>query len=372
MKLKKAGLIPLAAATAIAAVLALSLLALGHAQASPAAPVVTGIPRYYAIATEGRVSHDQLASITVTVGDVHTGKTVATVTLPAISEIEGTNAAVGVSAAGDDRTFVVGRRDVWGDTDFFLVHIAPGAKPAATVRHLPVPETAFGAVLASAVSPNGRELAVLSVRGNGTTLRTYSVRSGAVLRTWTAAAWKYQGTQAWAADVSWTADSRQVGFSTVPSPKPYPSAGALQQRLIGAAAPSGNLVTRSAVVLKAPANCSSLLLTPDGGTVVCGTQVNLLSTASTVSCGTAKPMFVAYSARTGRRLRVLYQYPGTCRSAEYTVLWSDNAARHVIGEAYTTFAGDPPYTDRYGVAAAGEFTKFTIPRLGQWWSGPAF
>jgi hypothetical protein len=372
MKLKQAWLVPFAAAVAIAAALTLSRVALGRAQASPGAPVVTGIPRYFAIATEGKVSHDEMASITVTVGDVHTGKTVATVALPAISEIEGTNAAVGVSAAGDDRTFVVGRRDVWGDTDFFLVHIAPGAKTVATVRHLPIPETAYGAVLASAVSPNGRELAVLSVRGKGTTLRTYSVGSGAVVRTWTAAAWQYQGTQGWLADVSWTADSRQVGFSTVPSAQPYPSAGALQERLVDAAAPSGNLVTRSRVVLKAPGRCSSLLLTPDGGTVVCGTQVNLLSTASTASCGTARPMFVAYSARTGQRLRVLYQYPGTCRSAVYSVLWSDSAARHVIGEAYTTFTSDPPYTDRYGVAAGGKFTKFAIPRLGQWWSGPAF
>jgi hypothetical protein len=83
-------------------------------------------------------------------------------------------------------------------------------------------------------------------------------------------------------------------------------------------------------------------------------------------------VFVAYSAATGQRLRILYQYPGACKSAEYYVLWSDNAARHVIGEAYTVFSGNPPYTDRWGVAAAGKFAKFAIPRLGQWWSGPAF
>jgi hypothetical protein len=44
----------------------------------------------------------------------------------------------------------------------------------------------------------------------------------------------------------------------------------------------------------------------------------------------------------------------------------------VIGESLTTFQGDPPYTNRYGVAAAGKFVKFPVPQLGQWYSGPAF
>jgi hypothetical protein len=55
-----------------------------------------------------------------------------------------------------------------------------------------------------------------------------------------------------------------------------------------------------------------------------------------------------------------------------TVLWSDDSAQHVIGESYTTFQGNPPYTNRYGVAAAGKFTKFAVPQYGQWYSGPAF
>jgi hypothetical protein len=42
------------------------------------------------------------------------------------------SAAVGVSAAADDRTFVVGRRDSWGNVDYFLVRVTPGAKQAAT------------------------------------------------------------------------------------------------------------------------------------------------------------------------------------------------------------------------------------------------
>jgi hypothetical protein len=58
--------------------------------------------------------------------------------------------------------------------------------------------------------PNGQQLAVLSVRGNGTTLRVYSVASGATLRTWTAGTWKSQAYVHQFPGVSWTADSRQV------------------------------------------------------------------------------------------------------------------------------------------------------------------
>ena len=81
-------------------------------------------------------------------------------------------------------------------------------------------------------------------------------------------------------------------------------------------------------------------------------------------------MFVAYSAATGKRLRVLYQYTGSCVWTMNTVLWSDDSARHVIGESQTTFQGNPPeFSLRFGVAAAGKFAKFQTPVLE---SGPAF
>jgi hypothetical protein len=379
-RITEAWMIPLGAA-ALVAVLALSLVTLRHAEApSPAPaktgtvpPAVAGIPRYYAVATEGPVSHAEMAAIKVTVGDVRTGKTIASVDLPAISEFGGVNAAVGVSAAGDDRTFVVGRKDSWGDVDYFLVRIDPRAKQVATVEHLPVPETAVGVLLGFAVSPDGKDLAVLSMRGNGTTLRIYSVKSGATLRTWTAATWQNPYTQnPQGTTVSWTADNRQVAFSRVVYTSGNSSEGALEERLIGVTAPSGDLASASKVAFKAPGNCSSLVLTPDGGTVVCGTAYHPLVTGP-ADCAKNEPMFVAYSATTGQRLRILYQYMGACTSAEDTVLWADDSAQHVIGERQITFQDNPlHYTDGYGVAAAGKFTQFSFRPLGQWYSGPAF
>jgi hypothetical protein len=379
VKMKETWMIPLGAAAAVAA-LAVSLVAIRHAEPPRPAPAngsstaVGGIPRYYAIATEGPVSHNGQAAIDVTVGDVRTGTTLAAVALPAIYEGVGVNSAVGVSATGNDRAFVVGRRDSWGNVEYFLVRIAPGTKQVATLTQLPIPLTSPGELLGFAVSPDGKELAALSVRGNGTTLRIYSVTSGAVLRTWIAGTWRNQTDEIlWQPGVSWTADGRQVAFSTVVTTGRGPSDSALVERLIGATQPSGDLAAASRVVLKAPDNCASLLLTPDGGTVVCATRVDSVYPAAPVTCGKNQPMFVAYSAATGKLLRILYRYPGPCRSAIYAVLWSDASARHVIGEAWTTFKGNPPrYTERYGVAAAGKFTKFPVAKHGQNYSGPAF
>ena len=407
-RIKETWLIPLGAAAVVVA-LALTLVSLRHTaamgpagatggidgQADPAA--VAAVPRYYAIATEGPVSHDERAAISVTVGDIRTGTALATVTLPAVFTLEGTNSAVGVSAASDDRTFVVGRRNTYGGITFFLVHIAPGTKQVATVEQLPIPDLAVGLLLGFAISPDGKELAVLSVRGNGTTLRTYSVKTGAPLRTWVASTWTNQlNGNLLQTGVSWTADSRNVAFSTVVVTEGSTAVttagpvvaieagkkigvGALEEHLIGATQPSGDLAAASKLVFKAPGNCSSLLLTPDGGTVVCATQItNSFSTSSSgaiqetkpTDCGKDGPKFVAYSATTGKLLHVLYQYTGACNQGVDTVLWSDASARHVIGEQ-EVFQGDQHF-DRYGVAAAGTFTKFPVAQHGQWYSGPAF
>jgi hypothetical protein len=83
-------------------------------------------------------------------------------------------------------------------------------------------------------------------------------------------------------------------------------------------------------------------------------------------------MFVSYSASTGKRLRVLYQYTGACDVAVDSVLWTDDSARHVIGEQYSFQRKPPTVTDRWGVAAGGKFIKFPVAQHGQRYSGPAF
>ena len=104
-KFKDTWIIPLSAAAAVVA-LALTLVTLRQPGASSSASSTGGtsaaadpaalaaIPRYYAIATEGPVSHEGKAVVNVTVGDVRTGKSIATVATPAVYEMVGTSAAV--------------------------------------------------------------------------------------------------------------------------------------------------------------------------------------------------------------------------------------------------------------------------------------
>jgi hypothetical protein len=340
----------------------------GSAPAISGAQAVAAIPRYFAVATQKNISHIHHGEIDVTVGDVRTGKTVATAVLPSNDQ----SATVGVSAASDDRSFVVGRRTIDGGLGFFLVQFDP-AKKAATFRPLPVPAFNPGEMLGFAVSPNARELAVLSVRGDGTTVATYSVTTGATLRTWTAGAWKFQGNGVVRGGVSWTADSRQVAFTTGVSKL----TGPLVERVISTATPSGDLAAGSRVIFAAPGSCTSLLLTPGGGAVVCGTTVNYpgpVPPATAPGCGAGRqPMFVSYSVATGRQAGIAYQYPGACSAAVFTVLWADNSGRHVIGETQMAPAGQGmAITGQYGVASAGTFTKLPVPALGQWSGQPAW
>jgi hypothetical protein len=381
-RIRETWLVPLGAAAAVAALALALVIVRGTEGPLPApalngtiAPPVAGIPRYYAIASEGKQSHDGQAAISVTIADVYTRKAIATVATPPVS-VGGNSSVAGLSATADDRTFVVGSRNIDDGVGYYLVQVNPGPRPVAKIEQLPIPQVAVGNLLGFAVSPDGRELAVLTVRGNGTTLRVYSVESGATLRTWIAGSWRFQGNgMEQQAGVSWTADGRQVAFSTAIGGTTY--SGVLEERLIAATAPSGDLAAASKVVLRAPGNCSSLLLTPDGGTVVCATLVNFppptsldRRPAAPAVCGKDGPAFVAYSAVTGKRLRVLYQYAGTCDYGVETVLWADNSARHVIGEQY--LSQQHQVTDRYGVAAAGQFSKFQVAQHGQWYSGPAF
>jgi hypothetical protein len=349
----------------------------GSSSASGSAPAISGaravaaVPRYFAVATQGKVSHAGQASIDVAVRDTATGKTVASAALPAVAPYPN-GSAWGVSTTADDRTFVVARMNIYSAVTYFQVHIAPGTKQAATVTKLPVPDVNSGAFLGFAVSPDGQQLATLSERGNGTTLRVYSVETGATLRSWTAATWRYQAYGVLQAGVSWTADSRQVAFATGQT-----TTGPLVERVISTATPNGDLAAGSRVIFTAPGSCTSLLLTPNGGTVVCATTVNYpgpTPPATAPGCGAGRrPMFVSYSVATGRQAGIAYQYPGACSSAVFTVLWADDSGRHVIGETQIAQPGQGmSITGQYGVASAGTFTKLPVPPLGPWSVQPAW
>jgi hypothetical protein len=110
----------------------------------------------------------------------------------------------------------------------------------------------------------------------------------------------------------------------------------------------------------------ALLLAPSADGIVSAEESALVGEAN-------REVLAALRALPARqRLRVLYQYTGACDQGVDTVLWSDDSARHVIGEQELFQRNPSQHFDRYGVAAAGNFTKFPVAQHGQWYSGPAF
>jgi hypothetical protein len=201
-------LTPLAAA-AVMIMLAITLVTLRN---MPNGPVATAakptaasdaVPAYYAELVQepgGENNPDQIQ-----VRETRTGHLVATV-----NPSPGATFA-GVTGAADDRTFVVdtqpGAIQSLHPLDqpvlprtWYLLRLFPGSARPATLTRLPIPSSPLGTgVDAIALSPDGTRLAVafqtpgrgMTPSGepapNGTvTLRVYSLRTGAVLRAWSA------------------------------------------------------------------------------------------------------------------------------------------------------------------------------------------
>ena len=118
------------------------------------------------------------------IGNTVTGAKVATVTPPKGSTF------FGVTAAADDRTFVVdtdtkiGVADICMARTFYLLKLAPGSSSPTRLTKLAIPSV--GCTAAMALSASGRELAVASFTKDSKAeqLRIYSVATGQLLHSW--------------------------------------------------------------------------------------------------------------------------------------------------------------------------------------------
>jgi hypothetical protein len=361
-------LTPLAAAAAAAAVVAtlvvvrgLDLLPSASRSATVTAPAT--VPRYYAVVDRPSTGYPGTGDVIV--GDDRTGQVIATVSPPhglQFDKLEG---------GSDDRTFVVMASsqatsgtapDTW-----YLLRIAPGTAHPYQLTKLSIQLPATSASdIAYALSPDNRELAVesqSSASSSVTTLGVYSVSSGRPLRAWTTS----KNITSGPADVSlsWLPDGRQLAFSAW-SQTTNP-AGSLQLRTVDTAGSGTDLMAASrallTVTLSGPSTCAALSVTPDGGTVVCGTQYNFLSGSggSDAGCANGGLEFTAYSVRTGQPVGVLYQYRGACSNGLSYVLWTDASAGEIIGTTVInpTSGGKP--SGQVGVIANGHISLFKIP-----------
>jgi hypothetical protein len=322
---------PLAAAALVTA-LALVLVLLRQApppQPGPAAPTSTpsvpaSVPRYYVVTA-------RLGGVRV--GDDRTGRTVANVAAPPAQDF------TGVTAAADDRTFVLTDYDNFkAETTWYLLRITPGTAHPARLTQLPI-EPLRTRINGLALSADGRELAVMFNAASGLQLSTYSVSSGALLGSW------HTSTDYWmlrtggdnAYGLSWLADGRHIAFRFDAYAK-NSLTHLVTVRTLDLAAAGRDLLADSRLDLQLPLSvtkpvltelCSSSLVTPDGGQVICGTAG--ITVQEHPGCTGTPPSFDSYSTATGALHHVLFPPYRQCSGGAAVPLWTNSSESLVIG-----------------------------------------
>jgi hypothetical protein len=278
--------------------------------------------------------------------------------------------------ASDDQTFIVqavpkptgpvtDQPDTW-----YLLRIAPGtAHPYQLSKLLIKLPGSSPDGIEFALSPDDRELAVESLGDQSSsrdtaTLALYSVSSGAELRAWTAS--KFTPGMA-AGTLSWLSSGRQLAFTDEP-----PGAGQLVQlRTLDVTGSGTDLITASRVELtlksrdSSPSNCYSMHLSPDGGTVICGTQYAFVDggPGTNAGCASGGLEFTAYSRRTGKPVRVLYQYQGACHNGISMVLWMNASGTEIIGSTQIDIANEGgKHAGQVGVMTGGHIRLLKLPK----------
>jgi len=347
---------------------------------SPATPPLShGVPRYY-VALDGPTG-DNPAPAKVVVGDTVTGRRLLT-----LGPFAG-GGAVSVTAAADGLTFVVGAGHYRAPappapTAWYLIHITPGPPVSATVRALPLPASASGWAISTALSPDGTELAMIGDPGGQTVLRIYSVATGAVLRTW--AEPRPGGATLWfPGTLWWTNDGRTLAWGYSGAER----AETFGVWLLQVTRPGHNLVADSRLAWSTQVlgsfdpnrvrslSCAgvgpSVLVTGDGKTIVCGAWGVLRAPGNLPNgtCPKAPPWndegFLEYSAATGKLARTLYRASTSCviETDPTQVLWASATGGTMIGFFYfdSVFPEPTPPVIRFGVYRDHTFTPLPVP-----------
>jgi hypothetical protein len=215
------------------------------------------------------------------VGDTLSGAKVSTVTPPKGSTF------YGVTAAADDRTFVVdtdtkiGIADICMTRTFYLLKLAPGTSSPTRLTKLGIPSV--GCTAAIALSASGRELAVasFSMGSKVEQLRIYSVATGQLVHGWSTDDTSVFDSGANVIDdenrgLYWVDDDRELTFPTIGQ---TPTAENETVRMLNVTAGGSDLISGSRVIWSMsssgdnyPSGCEwdqDPLVSADGKTVVC-------------------------------------------------------------------------------------------------------
>jgi hypothetical protein len=303
------------------------------------------------------------------VGDDRTGHRVTVVPSPRGQDF------TGVTGAADDRTFVVSSYDnAKAETTWYLLRIYPGGAFPAVLTPIHIAPLR-AQVKGLALTQDGRTLAVMFDGSSGVQLSTYSVSSGALLRSWhtSTAYWMLRADGANAYGLSWLADGRHVAFRFDAYAK-NSTTHLVTVRTLDVTAAGHDLLADSRLDLQLPLSdtrpepteqCYSSLATPDGRSVICGTAgITAQGTQSRPGCSGTPPSFDSYSTATGAFLRALSPPYRTCSSGAAVPVWTDSSASQVIGLIQRTATAHEPGAPELGLMVDGDFTPFPAGSIG--------
>jgi hypothetical protein len=265
-------------------------------QAVPAIAQPTGpMPRYYVTAfqTFGGGGDGEPATFAV-VHDSVTGAALATVRLPTLTAQGGTG-GLRISAAGDDRTFLITQQPGSAVIGFYLLRLAADGRSAKLSKqpvNLPRPLS----VVDQALSPDGRRLA-LAVQDCGSTSCRYDGIRVVTLATGAVSSWTTRA-NGFPLNVSWVGNG-QVAFEWQSDAQGGQQTG---YRLLSLSGTRRDLLAARAIGSPAPESTHyvpAALVTANGSIVVTSTVQNMPG-------GTVVAKIIELSARTGQLLRVLH------------------------------------------------------------------
>jgi hypothetical protein len=311
----------------------------GPGPASPAVSAPDVTPRYYLeYGWVGKTGH-----VGMSVGDVQTGKTLGSYdNLP-----KGESFAWKAAGAGDDRTFVASlavfpslTSQVIDPARFYLVRIFPGTADPVRVTPLAIRATLADAEVTSmALSADGSELAVVFATAYAKTvsLGVYSVATGRLQHSWSAAGNGAARGDSLVTDVSWVGDGT-VAFASIQTPNVRQ-----EVRTLNVNAPAAGLLADSHVVWSqyvpppaggkygkaTPQTCGTPFLTGDGQAVVCATSSYSASTKRLSAVWLAYPLAAPARPRVIGSVQVAPDV--TSFNGQNAVEWTNSSGTEVIG-----------------------------------------
>jgi hypothetical protein len=380
-----AWLVPMAAAAAVIVVAVMTVtvrtlsvparpeLGQSPAATSRGAADLDQVPAYYAAITKPAAT----APYDVTIAKTATGTALFTVKPP-----QGTSFTQ-VTAAADDRTFVVSISPLTGGTSLMratlgwgLLRVNPDAT-GYTFRMLPIPALSGSALLEGfALSPDGTKLAVMFMENTplvstDVILRIYSAATGKALHTWQSGNLPmYVGYNSTSDNdtLSWLANGAGLSFVWFAEQKTGQQAGTSvpEVRRVDLAEPGTGLITDSALVTaltgSVPGPCGMVQPTDDG--VLCGMAPQFATEQGATRCSSPElPMsFYAYSG-VPATYRLLYAVPvpgqlkGKCYDGNADVLWASQSASVMVAMVSVPGPHSGLYTSIIGVISNGRWTQ---------------